>query len=139
MREILRAPGDNNFMLGHYTIVLFESFRLRQDNPVHPTWYMINCTILFPHSSVVKISPDGKHTAENMSKGVVVRSTETFLVEAEFPINSKTDRIIWSPDSTLICCWYELTFFPLFLFHFVSTIRLFSPGTKPPKLPEFSR
>ena len=71
---------------------------------------MIDCTLLFPHLTSVKISPNGKYLGESISKGIIVRSTETFAVVSEFALSWKADKIKWSPDSTLIFCWFVAAF-----------------------------
>lgn len=70
---------------------------------------MIDCTVLFPHVNSAKISPNGKFICENDEKGITIRNTETFLVEEKFVLPWKDDKIKWSPDSSLICCWFDFT------------------------------
>ena len=68
---------------------------------------MIDCTLLFQHLSTVKVSPNGQYLAENTPKGVVIRNTQTFAIQAERLLGWKSDKIKWAPDSSLILCWFE--------------------------------
>ena len=74
---------------------------------------MIDRTVSFPHNTAVKISPNGEYICECTLNGMRIRNTQTFSVDREIALPWKSERIKWSPDSTLICCLFEDFLFPL--------------------------